>query len=116
MKRISAEEHAARLALYRAGCNDCEIARQRGVMPDTICKWRNSNGLHTHNPSRTGMKELVEADIEAGFTNKQISERRDCVQSYVRATRQRMDHPERTQKYKRNQYARHKALITGADA
>lgn len=34
--------------LYRAGCNDCEIARQIGAHSQTIKYWRDRNNLPAH--------------------------------------------------------------------
>jgi hypothetical protein len=43
--RPSEIDHARCHELYSAGCNDPEIARQLGVQPATIWKWRKKNGL-----------------------------------------------------------------------
>jgi len=42
---LSAEKEAKRMALYRQGLNDNEIANRCGCYHNTICSWRRKHGL-----------------------------------------------------------------------
>lgn len=42
------EEHERRMALYRDGLNDREIADQVHVCPEAITAWRRTRGLPAH--------------------------------------------------------------------
>lgn len=49
MKAISQEEHESRLALYREGLTDKEIAQKRNVHHMTILNWRKKHDLAAQN-------------------------------------------------------------------
>lgn len=58
MTMLPNEEHERRMALYRDGLNDREIADQVHVTTEAITFWRKNHGLPAHNQHRKVTPEM----------------------------------------------------------
>lgn len=77
MTMLLNEEHERRMALYRDGLNDREIADQVHVTPEAITFWRKNHGL-TANTPRSKITPDMEAEMlrmhQDGMSDGQISQ------------------------------------------
>lgn len=76
MTMLLKEEHERRMALYRDGLNDREIADQVHVTPEAITFWRKNHGL-TANTPRSKITPGTEAEMlrmyQSGMSDVQIA-------------------------------------------
>lgn len=76
MTMLLKEEHERRMALYRDGLNDREIADQVHVTPEAITFWRKNHGL-TANIPRRKITPSMEAEMlrmhQSGMSDVQIA-------------------------------------------
>ena len=76
MTMLLKEEHERRMALYRDGLNDREIADQVHVTPEAITFWRKNHGL-TANTPRSKITPGTEAEMlrmyQDGMSDVQIA-------------------------------------------
>jgi len=61
-RTLAPEEESRRLALYRAGLRDGEIAARVGTLPQTILGWRRSRGLPPHPHTSCPMEDALTPD------------------------------------------------------
>jgi uncharacterized protein YjcR len=116
MRQLTTEEHARRLALYRAGCNDWEIARQHGVLPLTITRWRHRNKLSAHE-AKSGLQQRVFTMLNKGLSLEYIVAIEGISRDQARAIRNRWRDPKKYRELDRTSQRRrldhHRALIRG---
>lgn len=86
------EEHERRMALYRDGLNDREIADQVHVTPEAITFWRKNHGL-TANIPRRKITPSMEAEMprmyQDGMSDGQIAKTIGLVKNTVLSWRRR---------------------------
>ena len=86
------EEHERRMALYRDGLNDREIADQVHVTPEAITFWRKNHGL-TANTPRSKITPDMEAEMlrmhQDGMSDGQISQESGMKKATVVSWRRR---------------------------
>ena len=86
------EEHERRMALYRDGLNDREIADQVHVCPEAITAWRRTRGLPAHTPHRKITPD-TEAEMlrmyQSGMSDGQISQESGMKKATVVSWRRR---------------------------
>ena len=86
------EEHERRMALYRDGLNDREIADQVYVTPEAIKFWRKNHGLTANIPWRK-ITPSMEAEMlrmhQSGMSDGQISQESGMKKATVVSWRRR---------------------------
>ncbi len=92
---LSAEDHAARLALFREGKNDREIASALVVNPVTICQWRKKHKLITYYNKRHKLTddERRMKGYEMGLSDSEIAAQTGTNRRAVYKWRQRRKLP-----------------------
>ena len=92
MTMLLKEEHERRMALYRDGLNDREIADQVHVTPEAITFWRKNHGL-TANTPRSKITPDMEAEMlrmhQDGMSDGQISQESGMKKATVVSWRRR---------------------------
>ena len=92
MTMLPREEHERRMALYRDGLNDREIADQVHVTPEAITFWRKNHGL-TANIPRRKITPSMEAEMlrmhREGANDMQIARALGLPKPTVAAWRRR---------------------------
>lgn len=92
MTMLLKEEHERRMALYRDGLNDREIADQVHVTPEAITFWRKNHGL-TANTPRSKITPAMEAEMlrmhQDGMSDGQISQESGMKKATVVSWRRR---------------------------
>ena len=92
MTMLPREEHERRMALYRDGLNDREIADQVHVTPEAITFWRKNHGL-TANTPRSKITPAMEAEMlrmhQGGMSDGQISQESGMKKATVVSWRRR---------------------------
>ena len=92
MTMLLKEEHERRMALYRDGLNDREIADQVHVTPEAITFWRKNHGL-TANTPRCKITPDMEAEMlrmhQDGMSDGQISQESGMKKATVVSWRRR---------------------------
>ena len=92
MTMLLKEEHERRMALYRDGLNDREIADQVHVTPEAITFWRKNHGL-TANTPRSKITPSTEAEMlrmyQDGLSDGQISQESGMKKATVVSWRRR---------------------------
>lgn len=92
MTMLLKEEHERRMALYRDGLNDREIADQVHVTPEAITFWRKNHGL-TANTPRSKITPGTEAEMlrmyQDGMSDGQISQESGMKKATVVSWRRR---------------------------
>lgn len=92
MTMLLKEEHERRMALYRDGLNDREIADQVHVTPEAITFWRKNHGLTANIPWRK-ITPSMEAEMlrmyQDGMSDGQISQESGMKKATVLSWRRR---------------------------
>ena len=92
MTMLPNEEHECRMALYRDGLNDREIAEQVHVTPEAITSWRRASNLPARNQHRKVTPEM-EAEMlrmyQDGLSDGQISQESGMKKATVVSWRRR---------------------------
>lgn len=92
MTMLPNEEHERRMALYRDGLNDREIADQVHVTPEAITFWRKNHGLTANTPRSKitpGMEVEMLRMYQDGMSDGQIAKTIGLVKNTVLSWRRR---------------------------
>ena len=76
--KLTPQEERVRLALYRQGLSDSEIARRVGVSRCSIAQWRRRRGLAPNFPPRVLTREEEEKRLAlylSGYSDREIANR-----------------------------------------